>query len=371
VGISVNSIPSINLPFTDNKGRISPVWHEFLRKFVADATENEDADSETTNVIAGAGLTKDSLTLAVGAGSGIQVNDDDVNVDITNQTYIQAELDDEVMVADRSDNNAIRKTKLRDLAALAGNPGGDSFQVQYNSDGIFEGDSGMTTNGEGSVDIVGDLDVDNINLDGNTISTTSGNLNWNPSGYNLVQKNIELDTNIYIYGSNGIASNGPRIALNSTSMTFSAEFAAPQVDLVAVKSPTAKFRMNLGNSGNIDFVSDDTGIIITNGGNRAIPLRRSTEASITASTTQTQGQLALVADINEVSTVANANDVVTLPVALSGRFCLVINNGANTLQVFPASGDDLGAGVNTSTTIASGSRKLFISFDATNWEPVL
>lgn len=97
------------------------------------------------------------------------------------------------------------------------------------------------------------------------------------------------------------------------------------------------------------------------------PLRKYTIAGITASTTQTQGQGALTADINEVSTVANANDTVTLPTAVAGKEVVIINNGANTLRIFPASGDDLGSGVDTATTLASGSSVRYTAYNATNW----
>ncbi len=93
----------------------------------------------------------------------------------------------------------------------------------------------------------------------------------------------------------------------------------------------------------------------------------STQAGITASTTQSQGQQPLTKDLNEISTVANANDVVTIPIAEAGKQCRVINSGANTLQIFPASGDDLGAGVNTSTTLAAGGVIKFVAYDGTNW----
>lgn len=94
---------------------------------------------------------------------------------------------------------------------------------------------------------------------------------------------------------------------------------------------------------------------------------QSVEAGITASTTQTQGQQPLTLDINEVSTVSNANDVVTLPTARTGMEVFIINNGANTLQIFPASGDDLGAGVDTAATLASAGRRKYVAYDATNW----
>ena len=93
-----------------------------------------------------------------------------------------------------------------------------------------------------------------------------------------------------------------------------------------------------------------------------------TTSGITASTTQTQGNGELTSVVNEVSTVANANDTVTLSPAVAGKEIIIINNGANTLQIFPASGDDLGQGADTATTLASGSNIYFVAFDATNWE---
>ncbi|KKK99549.1 hypothetical protein LCGC14_2631620, partial [marine sediment metagenome] len=72
---------------------------------------------------------------------------------------------------------------------------------------------------------------------------------------------------------------------------------------------------------------------------------------ITASVTQTQGQGALVSQINEVSVVANINDSVTLPSATPGFKITIINDGANLLQIFPASDDNLGNGVNASSVL--------------------
>lgn len=101
-------------------------------------------------------------------------------------------------------------------------------------------------------------------------------------------------------------------------------------------------------------------------GNDAL-IVRDTNAGLTASTTQTQGQGALTAEVNEVSTVANANDTVTLTAATAGRFQIIINNGVNTLQIFPASGDNLGAGVDASTTLEPNEVVDFVAYDATNW----
>lgn len=91
-------------------------------------------------------------------------------------------------------------------------------------------------------------------------------------------------------------------------------------------------------------------------------------SSLTASTTQTQGQLPLTKRVNIVTTVANTNDAATLPAARTGRVCEVFNLGANTLQLFPASGDAIDSGsANASTTVAAGARVRFIAKDATTW----
>lgn len=97
-----------------------------------------------------------------------------------------------------------------------------------------------------------------------------------------------------------------------------------------------------------------------------------TQTAITASTTQSQGQQALTKGYFRyiVTTVGNANDVVTLPEPETGWEVIVCNRGANTLQVYPASGDDLGAGTNTSTTIAAGAVKRFLGIDNDTWDDV-
>lgn len=95
--------------------------------------------------------------------------------------------------------------------------------------------------------------------------------------------------------------------------------------------------------------------------------RRSNAPNITASTTQTQGQGLLSADLNIVTTVANKNDTVTLPTADEGITVIVVNRGEKKLQIFPNTGDDLGEGVNIKVKIAAGSTIVFHCFDATNW----
>jgi hypothetical protein len=99
------------------------------------------------------------------------------------------------------------------------------------------------------------------------------------------------------------------------------------------------------------------------------PIRLTVEDSITASTTQSQGQGALTKEVNRVTTCANPNDTVTLPSAVTGMMCVIANQGASTLQIFPASGDAIQAlGANNPTTLAAGSRLELYATSTSQWE---
>ncbi len=83
-----------------------------------------------------------------------------------------------------------------------------------------------------------------------------------------------------------------------------------------------------------------------------------------------QGDGPLTSRVNEVATVGVANDAVTMPAALPGLLITVINNGANILEIWPAAGDNLGAGVNVAVTLAAGTNVTYQAVDTTNWEAV-
>ena len=115
-------------------------------------------------------------------------------------------------------------------------------------------------------------------------------------------------------------------------------------------------------------VDDDAtiaGILAMTGG----PVLRFTVAGITASTSQSQGQGALTADVNEVATVANALDTVTMPAAVAGRRVEVVNHGANVLQLFPASGDRISLTVDEPEVIPINGERSFLAVDDTVWVP--
>jgi len=338
----------MNTPLTDRQGRINPIWYEFLRSFIStavDGTSGSGAGSTITLPEAGSGLIETldengDNSYAVGAGSGIAVNANDIAINITDLASAPAALGDEIVFSDLSDNNTIKKTQVRDLVALGSNPGGSNSHVQFNNTGLFDGNSSFTYDGSGSATLTGTLQASLVQVAGGAVnyiyfdgtSGTSGPRiqSDGAGGFTLYAKNTGSGTGNLIFGTGGNPINfnfgsGNQIALGNTTL------------------------------GDGVYIQGD------------LPLRRSLTTNISASTTQTQGQRALTTDYNNVTTVTNANDVVTLPAALPARYCLVRNSGANVLQVFPASGDDLGNGTNTSTTITPGTQSIWYAINTTTW----
>lgn len=132
-------------------------------------------------------------------------------------------------------------------------------------------------------------------------------------------------------------------------------------------------RQNLKYVGDIDFAHSlrVRGSLTVDGTITAAFIICSVATGITASVTQTQGQQPLTASSNLVETVANANDVVTLPAAVAGLHVEVVNAGANVLQIFPASGDSIHTGaVDVSVTLSVDDGLSLRAFDSTAWRLV-
>ena len=126
---------------------------------------------------------------------------------------------------------------------------------------------------------------------------------------------------------------------------------------------TAKLTLDV-DTGDIDL-SPSGNVVIVSGF-----LVSTVTAGITAANPGGQGDGALTTQINEVSTCGTASDAVTLPAAPAAGSIevTIINNGAETLEIWPATDDNLGAGANTATTLAAGANVTFVNYDATNWE---
>jgi len=134
-----------NLTGTVNTATQGTIDHDSLANFVA----NEHKNHATIDITAGAGLTGGgniaaTRTLAVGAGSGIAVNANDVAVDIAGTTLNNSPATgDLVLTSDSSDSDAIKAVSISDIVALA--PQGDITSVSISAGtGLSGGGSANT-----------------------------------------------------------------------------------------------------------------------------------------------------------------------------------------------------------------------------------
>ena len=93
----------------------------------------------------------------------------------------------------------------------------------------------------------------------------------------------------------------------------------------------------------------------------------STSASVTAGT-NAQGQGALTSDYNVITTAAANPSGVTLPAATTGRRVVVVNKGANPINVYPATSAYIDAlAINSSIQIAVNGVMIFNASSTTQW----
>lgn len=93
----------------------------------------------------------------------------------------------------------------------------------------------------------------------------------------------------------------------------------------------------------------------------------STAATVTAGT-NAQGQGALTSDNNVITTAAASPSGATLPTATTGRIVTIANEGANTVNVFPASGGTIdGLSANASIALPSTNVMTFYAASTTHW----
>ena len=115
------------------------------------------------------------------------------------------------------------------------------------------------------------------------------------------------------------------------------------------------------------------GVLLTSLNSQILQSYETNEA-VTAFAGGGQGSAVILgSSYNVLSVVATTGDSVKLPVVFeSGDPATVIyikNDGANAADVFPGSGDDLGAGVDTAVSLAAGESASFIATAGSTWTP--
>jgi hypothetical protein len=102
-------------------------------------------------------------------------------------------------------------------------------------------------------------------------------------------------------------------------------------------------------------------------------LQRSAASGLTAFAGGGQASaLQLAKDVNRVTTVATSGDSVKLPPALAGMKVVVINDGANSMNVFPSSGEQIDAlGVDAAFALTTTAKNTtFVCASAGLWKSI-
>lgn len=104
----------------------------------------------------------------------------------------------------------------------------------------------------------------------------------------------------------------------------------------------------------------------------AIRDMHSARSGITAFAGGGQANATLItASHNRVGTVASAADSVRLPPALPGMSIFIANRGANSMNVFPATGGTINAlSANAAFAMAAGATDMFVCCQAGAWDTV-
>jgi hypothetical protein len=110
----------------------------------------------------------------------------------------------------------------------------------------------------------------------------------------------------------------------------------------------------------------------------AIFMAQQANVNLTAAVGSSQGDGVITSSINVYSTVGTAGDAATLPsvfpwagVPEPGTLIYIKNDGANSMDVFPAAGDNAGAGTNTAVAIAAGDFAVFLGIDDDTWTKIM
>ena len=176
-------------------------------------------------------------------------------------------------------------------------------------------------------------------------------------------------TNKSIDGDNNTVVDLPYTAIKSTSRSGS-----DATLITGTKGTSGNFSKWNADGDLVDAKTEPTGDVVGTTDtqtltNKTLTLsKKSVTASITAVNPGAQGDGALTTDINEISVCGTQDDAVTLPTAVAGLEITVINNGAQRLEIFPASADHIDAGaVNVAVTLAAAANATFVAYDATHW----
>ena len=130
-----------------------------------------------------------------------------------------------------------------------------------------------------------------------------------------------------------------------------------------------------GQGSSMAMIAQSKGAIVVTSLNSQILQAYQTNRTVTAFAGGGQGSAVILgSSYNILTTVATTGDSVKLPILFLGNDpCTIIfikNDGANAADVFPGSGDDLGAGVDTAVSLPAGESVSYIAtVGSSTWTP--
>ena len=163
---------------------------------------------EFTNGLTGTDPSIDLLGSSTNIGLDINLKGSGV-LTLNSTTGIDSVLDEDTMASNSATAVATQQSIVAYIASVVSTiAGGSNTQIQYNNSGALGGDSGFTTDGAGSLTVTGDISIDNININGNSIisSDVNGDINLSPNGTGTVVINTDLDVDNLNFNGNTIIS---------------------------------------------------------------------------------------------------------------------------------------------------------------------
>jgi hypothetical protein len=217
-----------------------------------------------------------------------------------------------------------------------------------------------------------------------------------PSGGDLTKVGTPVNNQLGIWTGDGTLEGDPDIQYDGNTFTMNlsgGDFRLTgKVELQGANRPamqdesssnTNPTLLPLGNSplsglggqgSSVSLIAQSKGAIVCTGLNSQILQGFQANPSVTAFAGGGQGSAVILGSTyNVLGTVATTGDSVKLPILfVSGDPATIIfikNDGANAADVFPGSGDDLGAGVDTAISLAAGESVSYFATAGSTWTP--